>query len=80
MLDSVMKTAVDHYDDLYGDLGLLPQDAAKWVFASGWNSAMSEMLAQVKAMPLERDTKASFQVFIQNMMHVDPDTITKVTQ
>jgi hypothetical protein len=72
--------AVDHFQDLYGDLGLSPNDAAKWVFASGWNSALSELLAQIKAMPLERDTKASFLVYIQTMMHVDPDTIQKVTQ
>ena len=75
-----MKNALDHYQDLYGDLDLSPNDAAKWVFASGWNSALSELLAQIKAMPLERDTKASFMVYVQNQMHIDPDTISKATQ
>lgn len=32
--------AHEHYDRLFGDLGLHPQDAARWVFVSGWNSAM----------------------------------------
>jgi hypothetical protein len=80
MLDHQMKTAVEHYEALYGDLGLSPKDAAKWVFASGWNSALSETLERIKTMPLERDTKASFQVFIQNMMHVDPEAIKGNTQ
>jgi hypothetical protein len=80
MLDHQMKTAAEHYEALYGDLGLSPKDAAKWVFASGWNSALSETLERIKTMPLERDTKASFQVFIQNMMHVDPNTIKGNTQ
>lgn len=75
-----MKNALDHYEALYGDLGLSPQDAAKWVFATGWNSAMSEVLDRIKTMPLERDTKASFQVFIQNMMHIDPDMMKGNTQ
>jgi hypothetical protein len=58
-----MKTAAEHYEALYGDLGLSPKDAAKWVFASGWNSALSETLERIKTMPLERDTKASSGVY-----------------
>ncbi len=67
--------ALDHYDKLYGDLGLSPKDAAQWVFISGWNSAMQEALERIQAMPLQPDTKASFAVYFQQMMHVDPSTI-----
>jgi hypothetical protein len=67
--------ALGHYDQLYGDLGLSPNDAAKWVFVSGWNSAMQEALERIQAMPLQPDTKASFAVYFQQMMHIDPSTI-----
>lgn len=67
--------ALDHYDKLYGDLGLSPKDAAQWVFVSGWNSAMQEALERIQAMPLQPDTKASFAVYFQQMMHIDPSTI-----
>ena len=67
--------ALEHYDQLYGDLGLSPKDAAKWVFVSGWNSAMQEALERIQAMPLQPDTKASFAVYFQQMMHIDPSTI-----
>jgi hypothetical protein len=67
--------ALEHYDQLYGDLGLSPNDAAKWVFISGWNSAMQEALERIQAMPLQSDTKASFAVYFQQMMHIDPSTI-----
>ncbi len=67
--------ALGHYDRLYGDLGLSPKDAAKWVFVSGWNSAMQEALERIQAMPLQPDTKASFAVYFQQMMHIDPSTI-----
>lgn len=67
--------ALDHYDRLYGDLGLSPKDAAQWVFISGWNSAMQEALERIQAMPLKSDTKASFAVYFQQMMHIDPSTI-----
>jgi hypothetical protein len=67
--------ALGHYDRLYGDLGLSPKDAAQWVFVSGWNSAMQEALERIQAMPLQSDTKASFAVYFQQMMHVDPSTI-----
>ena len=64
--------ANDHYERLYGDLGLNPQDAARWVFASGWNSALEEFMKRLRAMPLGDDTRASFAVYIGQMMHVDP--------
>jgi hypothetical protein len=67
--------ALGHYDRLYGDLGLSPKDAAQWVFVSGWNSAMQEALERIQAMPLQQDTKASFAVYFQQMMHIDPSTI-----
>lgn len=67
--------ALEHYDQLYGDLGLSPNDAAKWVFVSGWNSAMQEALERIQAMPLQPDTKASFAVYFQQMMPIDPSTI-----
>jgi hypothetical protein len=67
--------ALGHYDRLYGDLGLSPKDAAKWVFVSGWNSAMQEALERIQAMPLQPDTKASFAIYFQQMMHIDPSTI-----
>lgn len=67
--------ALQHFDQLYGDLGLSPQDAAKWVFVSGWNSAMQEAMQRVQAMPLQDDTKSSFSIYFQQMMHIDPATI-----
>lgn len=62
-------------DRLYGDLGLHPQDAARWVFASGWNAALEEAMNRVNAMPFPADTRASFAIYFQQMMHVDPSTI-----
>ncbi len=67
--------ALEHYDQLYGDLGLSPNDAAKWVFISGWNSAMQEAMQRVQAMPFGNDTKASFAIYFQQMMVVDPSDI-----
>jgi hypothetical protein len=67
--------ALEHYDQLYGDLGLSPNDAAKWVFISGWNSAMQEAMKRVQAMPFGNDTKASFSIYFQQMMKVDADKI-----
>ncbi len=67
--------ALEHYDQLYGDLGLSPNDAAKWVFISGWNSAMQEAMKRVQAMPFGNDTKASFSIYFQQMMHIDPAAI-----
>lgn len=67
--------ALQHFDQLYGDIGLSPQDAARWVFVSGWNSAMQEAMQRVQAMPLQNDTKASFLIYFQQMMHIDISTI-----
>ena len=68
-----MKTCPDHYERLFGDLGLSPKDAARWVFASGWNAALDEFTRRLNAMPFGDDTKASFAVYIGSMMYVDND-------
>ena len=72
--------ANDHYDRLYGDLGLHPQDAARWVFASGWNSALEEFMKRLRAMPLGDDTRASFMVYVGQMMHINPAEIQEKMQ
>ena len=70
--------ANDHYERLYGDLGLSPKDAAKWVFAAGWNAALDEFTRRLNAMPLSDDTRASFAVYLGAMMHVDEVTQEKM--
>ena len=70
-----MKNCPDHYERLFGEFGLSPQDAARWVFASGWNSALEELMKRVNAMPFGDDTRASFAVYIGQMMHINPDEI-----
>jgi hypothetical protein len=72
--------ALEHYDRLYGDLGLTPQDAAKFVFVSGWNSAMQEAMTRVNLMPFENDTRASFAVYFQQMMMIDPTELQEKMQ
>lgn len=72
--------ALEHYDRLYGDMGLNPQDVAKFVFVSGWNSAMQEAMQRVNTMPFPDDTRASFAVYFQNMMMVDPSDIQEKMQ
>ena len=72
--------AIEHYDRLYGDLGLSPKDAAKWVFVSGWNSALSELVTRLSAMNLDQQTRASFAVYLQELMHVDPSEIERTVQ
>jgi hypothetical protein len=62
---------LEHFRDLYGAMDLSENDAAKWVFVSGWNSALTELMERIAKMPLEKDTKASFQVYMQNMMVID---------
>lgn len=69
--------ALDHYERLYGDLGLSPKDAAQWVFVSGWNAAMEEAMNQINTMPFGADTRASFAIYFQQMMHIDPNEIVK---
>lgn len=66
-------SAMQHYDRLYGDLGLTPKDAAQWVFLSGWNSCLEELIKRLNEMPLETDTRASFAVYFQQLMHLDID-------
>ncbi len=63
--------ALEHFRDLYGAMDLSENDAAKWVFVSGWNSALTELMERIAKMPLEKDTRASFQVYMQNMMVID---------
>lgn len=65
-----------HFQALYGDLGLSPDDAALHVFLSGWNTAMSEMMERVNKMPFQNDTRASFAVYFQSQM-VDLEAIEK---
>lgn len=72
--------ALEHFEDLYGDLNLSPKDAARWVFASGWNSALEELSKRLNAMPLGDDTRASFAVYIGQMMHIDPNEIREHMQ
>ena len=69
------KTGLEHYEKLYGDLNLAPDDAAKWIFLSGWNSAMSEARRRVNSMPFGNDTRASFAVYFQQMMVLDPEAV-----
>lgn len=72
--------ALEHYDRLYGDVGLHPQDAARFVFVSGWNSAMEEAMNRVNAMPFGNDTRASFAIYFQQMMMVNPSDIQEKMQ
>ncbi len=70
-------TANDHFEQLYGDLNLSPNSAVKTIFLSGWNAAMQEASNQVNAMPFGNDTRASFSVYFQQMMEVEPSEIVK---
>ena len=64
--------AMEHFRDLYGAMDLSENDAARNVFLSGWNSALSELVIRLYRMPIEKDTRASFQIYVQNMMVIDP--------
>jgi hypothetical protein len=75
-----MMTAQDHYERLFGEFGLNPQDAARWVFASGWNAALDELIKRINSMPFGNDTRASFAVYIGSMMHVDSDGLKEKMQ
>lgn len=70
--------APEHYDRLFGEYGLSPKDAAKWVFAAGWNAALDEFTRRLNAMPLGDDTRASFAVYLGAMIHVDEVTQEKM--
>ena len=65
--------ALEHFDKLYGHLP--PDDDAMWTFVSGWNSAMSEAMQRVNAMPFGNDTRASFAIYFQQMILVNPDDV-----
>ena len=73
-----MKTCPEHYERLFGEFGLSPQDAARWVFAAGWNAALDEFTRRLGAMPLNDDTRASFAVYVGAMMYVDEATQEKM--
>lgn len=64
--------AIDHFNDLFGAMDLSENDCARNIFLSGWNSALSEIMERVNRMPLEKDTRASFNVYLQNQMVIDP--------
>ena len=68
-----MKTCPDHFERLFGELSLSPQDAARWVFASGWNAALDEFTRRLNTMPFGDDTRASFAVYIGSMMHIQDE-------
>lgn len=74
------KDALAHYDELFSEMGLSPQDAAKWVFVGGWNCCIQEMMARLKKMPLEKDTRASFAFYFQQMMEVCPEDLKERMQ
>ena len=67
--------AVEHFRDLYGATDLSENDMARHIFLSGWNSALSELMERLYTMPIEKDTRASFQVYMQNMMQLDPNDL-----
>ena len=67
--------AVNHFRDLYGAMDLSENDTARHIFLSGWNSALSELMERIHTMPIEKDTRASFQVYMQNMMQLDPNDL-----
>jgi hypothetical protein len=72
--------ALEHFESLYGDLHLSPEDAAKWVFLSGWNSAMSEAMKRVNDMPFGNDTRASFAIYFQQMMVISSNELKEKMQ
>ena len=67
--------AVNHFRDLYGAMDLSENDTARHIFLSGWNSALCELMERIHTMPIEKDTRASFQVYMQNMMQLDPNDL-----
>ena len=58
----------DHFDKLFGDMDLSPDDAALYLFLAGWNSAIREMAEHVQAMPFGKDTQDSFAVYFQRQI------------
>lgn len=66
-----MMNAMNHYDRLFGEFGLSPQDAAKWVFASGWNACIEEMLTRALKLHLDADTHLVLSDFLDKVRHVE---------
>ena len=66
----------DHFDKLFGDLNLSPDDAALHLFLAGWNSALREMAEHVQAMPFGKDTQDSFAVYFQRQI-INIEALTK---
>ena len=58
----------DHFNKLFGDLNLSPDDAALHLFLAGWNSAHREMAEHVQSMPFGKDTQDSFAVYFQRQV------------
>jgi hypothetical protein len=70
-------TALEQFDSLFGELNLSPDDGARWLFLAGWNSALEQAMKHVNNMPFPADTRASFAVYFQQMMHIDPNVINR---
>jgi hypothetical protein len=62
--------ADEYFESIYGEFGLSPNDAARWVFASGWNCAMQEIGRRFETMP-DVELRAAFHKYLQSMMQVD---------
>ena len=70
----------EHFENLYGEMNLSPRDAARWVFASGWNSALEELLKRLNTMPLTDAARAACAVHVGGMMHIDPSEVQDTMQ
>ena len=66
-----MKTALEQFEQLYSVALVDNRDIAKCVFYSGWNSAIGEVIQRIEAMPLGVDTKASFNVYLKELLQLD---------
>ena len=66
--------ALEHFDHLY-TTPAPGESVDKWAFVSGWNCAMSEAMRRVNAMPFSNDTRASFAIYFQQMMVVNPEEV-----
>ena len=63
-----MLQSHDHFERLFGELDLSPNDAARWMFAAGWNSAIRELVHRLDTMPIEADTRDSFIIYLNEMV------------
>ena len=70
-------TALEHFDSLFGELNLSPDDGARWLFLAGWNCALEEAMNKIRHQPFPDETKAAFAVHYQQMMHIDPNVQNK---